>query len=192
MIMKTSHSLVARRDKFLMNQVVEKHGLRVVKQKMCSSLEEAIFFAKDELKIPSMQVSGTLHEPSSSKLTVRDSILENIEMNGLLGRGINLPQSEEKKMSSSFCVVKPCRGVASDDVYFCKNVQDVENAFQKIHHTPVFGSSDGTTHESVVSLPSFCKMILMFYKIPCIIYFIESYLCTVAYSRVCERNRICA
>ena len=37
----------ARRDKFLMNEVCGKQGLRVVRQKMCASVEEALDFARE-------------------------------------------------------------------------------------------------------------------------------------------------
>ena len=151
--------IAARRDKFLMNEVVGKKGLRVVQQKMCSSLKEALSFAQDELKISSIHQPTELPTSSSTITTSnKDDSKQNStnqsenNNNGLLGRGINLPQSIHNDVgSSSYCVVKPCRGVASDDVYFCKNLQDVKDAFQRIQDTPVFGSSVGATHESVVS-----------------------------------------
>ena len=144
-----------------MNEVVGKKGLRVVKQKMCSSLKEALSFAQDDLKIPSAHDSTVTPTSSSSATTIATSNKDDSNEdstnqsennnNGLLGRGSNLPQSIPNDTgTSSYCVVKPCRGVASDDVYFCKNLQDVKDAFQRIQHTPVFGSV-GATHESVVS-----------------------------------------
>lgn len=145
-----------------MNQVVGKKGLRVVKQKMCSSLKDAISFAQDDLNIPPSVPSAhdeTENQNSSNENEdMEGSSVAGDSHNGLLGRGNNLPQSEKNyapsslSSSSSYCVVKPCRGVASDDVYFCKNLQDVKDAFQRIHHTPIFGSSVGATHESVVRL----------------------------------------
>lgn len=161
----------ARRDKFLMNQVVGDHGLRVVRQQFCSTLDEALAFAHDDLNVPSTDSSATTSSiPSSPEINIErnkrdDERLDIDDNTGLLGKGTNIPTAipsdanqEEKQqtlslLSSSaaaYCVVKPCRGVASDDVYFCTNLQDVEEAFQKIHHTPVFGCAAGETHESVL------------------------------------------
>ncbi len=142
--------IAARRDKFLMNQVVAEHGLRVVQQRMCSSLETAMSFAREELKIQSTEHADTLEVSSIHSYIKKDD--ENMKNNGLLGRGNNLPPAKENNQTTKYCVVKPCRGVASDDVYFCKNLEDVKDAFERIHHTPVFGSSVGATHESVVSV----------------------------------------
>ena len=163
----------ARRDKFLMNQVVGDHGLRVVRQKFCSTLDEALAFAHDDLNVPSTDSSATTSSiPSSPEINIErnkrdDERLDIDDNTGLLGKGTNIPTAipsdanqEEQQQSLSllsssaaaYCVVKPCRGVASDDVYFCTNLQDVEEAFQKIHHTPVFGCAAGETHESVVCL----------------------------------------
>lgn len=40
----------------------------------------------------------------------------------------------------SMVVVKPVRGVASDDVHLCKDLLSVKQAFAKIHGSPVFGA----------------------------------------------------
>ena len=100
----------ARRDKFLMNQVVsEVGGLDVVKQQSCTSLEEAEAFAK----------------------------------------GLGL--SEDSESSSSVLVVaKPLRGVASDDVHLCSNLQSLRKAFTKIMHSPIFGSATAAKHKEVL------------------------------------------
>ena len=45
-------------------------------------------------------------------------------------------------------VVKPRRGVASESVYLCENLQDVEDAWNKITQTAVFGSRG--KHETVL------------------------------------------
>lgn len=136
-----------------MNQVVGSRGLRVVRQKLCSTLEEAISFAKDDLNLPSSRVNDRKESTYPPKRRNKDQHL------GLLGKGSNVPVPTElsnddckdpSSTLSSYCVVKPCRGVASDDVFFCKNTNDVKKAFEKIHRTPVFGSSEGLKHESVV------------------------------------------
>lgn len=52
--------------------------------------------------------------------------------------GKELGVSEED--GDKWVVVKPIRGVASDDVYLCKNLASVQRAFEKIHGSPIFGS----------------------------------------------------
>jgi gamma-glutamylcyclotransferase (GGCT)/AIG2-like uncharacterized protein YtfP len=164
-----------------MNEVVKNNGLRTVRQQFCSTLEEALTFAKDDLNIPSIESTSTLssselkssismHSSSSSmEVNNGNDVKSNVDYNvGLLGKGTNLPSilsnddqdNNNQPLSSSstssspssptYCVVKPCRGVASDDVYFCKNLKDVEEAFLKIHHTPIFGDASGEKHESVL------------------------------------------
>ena len=98
---------VARRDKFLMNQVVSDSGLDVVKQKQCSSLDEVEIFTKE------------------------------------LGLG-------EEEKGETLVVVKPLRGVASDDVHLCSDLPSVRRAFTKIHQSQVFGSSTAEKHEQVL------------------------------------------
>ena len=88
----------ARRDKFLMNEVVANAGLDTVKQKLCRSLEEAEAFSK--------------------------------------GLGV--------------VVVKPIRGVASDDVYLCDDLTSLREAFGKIHQSPLFGSAVEAKNEHVL------------------------------------------
>lgn len=46
-------------------------------------------------------------------------------------------QSEE---GEKWVVVKPVRGVASDDVHLCKSLSSVKEAFVKIHGSPMFGA----------------------------------------------------
>ena len=102
----------ARRDKYLMNQVVsEVGGLDVVKQKSCQTLEEAEDFA---------QALG-LDE-----------------------------KNEDKDSSTTLVVVKPLRGVASDDVHLCSDLPSLRKAFTKILQSPIFGSSTAAKHERVL------------------------------------------
>ena len=101
----------ARRDKFLMNQVVsEEGGLDVVKQKSCRTLEEAEAFARE----------------------------------------LGLSEDEDGENSSPLVVVKPLRGVASDDVHLCSDFPTLRKAFAKILNSPVFGSPTAAKHETVL------------------------------------------
>ena len=97
----------ARRDKYLMNQVVGNAGLDVVKQQSCQTLEEAEAFA----------------------------------------RSLGLSEDSD---SSTLVVVKPLRGVASDDVHLCQDMPSLRKAFLKILHSPIFGSSTAAKHEKVL------------------------------------------
>ncbi|KAL3774936.1 hypothetical protein ACHAW5_001298 [Stephanodiscus triporus] len=101
----------ARRDKFLMNQVLsEEGGLDVVKQKSCRTLEQAEAFARE----------------------------------------LGLSEDDNRQNSSPLVVVKPLRGVASDDVHLCSNFSTLREAFTKILHSPVFGSPTAAKHEKVL------------------------------------------
>lgn len=101
----------ARRDKFLMNQVVsEVGGLDVVRQKSCRTLEEAEAFARD----------------------------------------LGLNENDGGEKSSPLVVVKPLRGVASDDVHLCSNFTILREAFSKIMDSSVFGSPTAAKHEQVL------------------------------------------
>ena len=183
----------ARRDKYLTNQVVGDNGLRVVRQKLCSTLDEAIAFARDTLHLSTAASSASLD--STDDLTSTPGVIQQADKSiGLLGKGSNFPtglnidnnQSSISSPSSTYCVVKPCRGVASDDVQFCQTLDEIKNAFQQIHQTPVFGCASGTRHESVVS-----------FEIPYISIFYDSNITNylsyrfLANSRICERDRIC-
>ena len=106
----------ARRDKFLMNQVVaEVGGLDVVKQQSCKTLEEAEDFAR-ELGLSEEEEDDDTKDNTSDVLVV----------------------------------VKPLRGVASDDVHLCSNLSSLRKAFAKIMHSPVFGSPTAAKHEQVL------------------------------------------
>jgi len=97
----------ARRDKYLMNQVVGNAGLDAVKQQSSQTLEEAEDFAS----------------------------------------GLGLSEDSD---SPTLVVVKPLRGVASDDVHLCQDLPSLRKAFNKILHSPVFGSSTAAKHEKVL------------------------------------------
>jgi hypothetical protein len=99
----------ARRDKYLMNNVVsEVGGLDVVKQKSCCTIEEAEAFA------------------------------------------IKLGLGENEHDNGCRVVVKPIRGVASDDVHLCSDLPALRNAFRKILNSPIFGSSKEAKHEQAL------------------------------------------
>jgi hypothetical protein len=104
----------ARRNKYLMLETVGAAGLPVVKQRLCRTLEEACEFATRDLGITSSSSSSSSSEPSSTTTTL---------------------QPERK-----YVVVKPIRGVASDDVFLCGDIAAVESAFTAIKGSTVFGS----------------------------------------------------
>eukprot|EP00984_Skeletonema_dohrnii_P008193 scaffold3007_cov144-Skeletonema_dohrnii-CCMP3373.AAC.11 len=67
--------------------------------------------------------------------------------------GLNDDASDATKdddSNSPLVVVKPHRGVASDDVYLCSSMQSLREAFSRIHSSPVFGSSTAAKHQSVL------------------------------------------
>ncbi len=156
-----------------MNECASQNGLRTVRQKMCSSLEEAIQFARD-LGVAPASIAGDVEHKSSSVVSSSSSSssfenqveippTENLNT-GRLGRASNLPHyddhvgDENGINSKTFCVIKPTRGVASDDVQFCSNLDEVKTAFEKVHGTSVFGSITGERHDSVVST---CNCIML-------------------------------
>lgn len=135
----------ARRDKFLMNDVLSKKGMRVVKQRMCATLEEAIEFAK-ELGVSTADGNDSHCETNSS---IDESGFESGESNrGHLGRASNSPVRLSN--GGKYCVIKPKRGVASDDVQFCSNLDDVRIAFERVKGTSLFGSITGERNDDVV------------------------------------------
>ena len=137
----------ARRNKFLMNDVLSKKGLRTVRQKMCGSLDEALEFAT-ELGV---SAEGDMIDASENDFASTPHSYESDLNVGKLGRASNAPLN--RSGNGKYCVVKPTRGVASDDVCFCSNLNDVKGAFERVKGTSVFGSTTGEKHDSVVSLP---------------------------------------
>lgn len=98
----------ARRNKYLMNEMVKESGLDTVQQKSCKTLYEAETFAK------------------------------------------NLGLEMQSNGKSPKVVVKPLRGVASDDVFLCSDMTALKTAFKKIYHSPIFGSSTSSKHNEVL------------------------------------------
>lgn len=137
----------ARRDKFLMNQELEKYGMRTVAQKMCGSLDDAICFARELGVVDESEIKED--EEDLNGMTNEENTMESPDINtGKLGLAYNAPTSLSRK--GKYCVVKPKRGVGSDDVHFCSNLQQVERAFQKVKGTSVFGSTSGEKHNHVL------------------------------------------
>jgi len=110
-----------------MNEVVKSvGGLEVVQQQSCENLEEALEFAR--------------------KLGVVEDEEEIIGRENLDAEKRKVRITTQRKM----VVVKPPRGVASDDVHLCSNLASVRMAFDKVHHSPVFGSPTSSKHERVL------------------------------------------
>jgi hypothetical protein len=135
----------ARRNKYLMNQIVTQRAhLPTVQQRLCRNIEEAIAFAK------SLGVSYKTDDNNieDEQLEMSDAGQEKTKLPslGLLGTGLNAPP---QFISRPRCVVKPIRGVASDDVFLCDHLESVETAFHKILGSTVFGSP-ALKHDSVL------------------------------------------
>ena len=157
----------ARRNKFLMNEACERAGLRVVRQKMCETLEEALDFAS-ELGVRSRAeidgdgisenvVGGSKERAAASvgasdMLNGTDNHCDEDHMpsnNGLLGMATN-DHCDGISLGGRYCVVKPSRGVASDDVHLCQDLESVQTSFARIKDSTVFGSMHGERHDKVL------------------------------------------
>jgi hypothetical protein len=127
----------ARRNKFLMIQAMAEAGLEVVRQRLCTTVEEAVAFAR-ELGVPEEAVSQErVEEEPTQQFSPQTS-------GGLLGFGRNTGYLESK-----LCVVKPPRGAASESVHLCHSLLQVRHAFDHIFGDKVFGSTT-ERHESVL------------------------------------------
>jgi len=149
----------ARRDKFLMNEVAAKHGLRTVQQKLCASLDEANAFATElgvgqshpSLDYTSEEDCSDLKASSALSLSGTEDIrAENFNTGRLGGTTSSHHRLQKEDRSWKYCIIKPTRGVASDDVHFCSNLEQVKAAFEKIQGTSIFGSTSGERHNSVL------------------------------------------
>lgn len=177
----------ARRDKFLMNEACERAGLRVVRQKMCETLEEALEFAselgvreknggddininvehsREETEVNGHDINGEVNghneltngqvaneeEDAISLEADQEELAEESIMpsnTGILGLATN-DHTGGDSSGGRYCVVKPSRGVASDDVNLCPDLESARDAFNKIKGSPVFGSIHGDKHDSVL------------------------------------------
>ncbi len=63
---------------------------------------------------------------------------------------IKLGLGENERDDGCHVVVKPRRGVASDDVYLCSDLPALRKAFRKILSSPIFGSSKEAKHEQAL------------------------------------------
>jgi hypothetical protein len=113
-----------RRNKYVMNEAIERAGLKVVKQRLCKTVQEAQDFAV------TMNVSG-----KEASLDGAEESKEAERIVGLLGEGRNADHFE-----NPLCIVKPMRGAASDSVFLCHTLNDVQQAFDDIYDSSVLGS----------------------------------------------------
>ena len=123
----------ARRDKFLMNQVVGGAGFPVVRQKLCHSLNETLEFASEllqEAEASGSDVSGSYYDA------------------GVLGQGTNAATTAATK-KKAYCIVKPTRGVASENVHLCHDEDSIAAAYYDITSSTVFGDAS-QKHQSVL------------------------------------------
>ena len=127
----------ARRNKYLMNNVVNAAGIPVVKQKLCQTLNETLEFASELL-----QSASSLSDDTSAKSTGYYDA-------GVLGQGRNTPQAKNR----AYCIVKPIRGVASENVHLCHDLEGVERAYKDIISSTVFG--DASQKHQVVLVQEF-------------------------------------
>jgi hypothetical protein len=114
---------------------------------MCGSLDEALEFAT-ELGV---SAEGDMIDASENDFASTPHSYESDLNVGKLGSASNAPLN--RSGNGKYCVVKPTRGVASDDVCFCSNLNDIKGAYERVKGTSVFGSTTGEKHDSVVSLP---------------------------------------
>jgi len=141
----------ARRNKFLMNECVSNYGLNTVKQRMCTTVEEALDFARD---IGVKERDDGIYKEEEEKEKYFMNKLSHVRKNdgevneGCLGSARNL--SKDIGENGKYCVVKPFRGVASGDVYLCSNLSSIESSFKKIHRTSVFGSTTRELNDQVL------------------------------------------
>jgi ATP-grasp domain len=146
-VSKHNGILEARRNKYWMNDKIQsKAGLPVVRQKLCTTLHEAIEFAR-ELHITDEESSESM---INNEGTVKQRQQQQRPGLGLLGTGCNSPQYERP-----VCIVKPMRGVGSDSVYLCPTLSNVQHAFQAIHGTALFGST--TERQMAVLVQEFAE-----------------------------------
>ena len=129
-----------------MNKCLSEQGMRVVRQKLCSTIEEAIDFAM-ELGVSNAKSNV---EEDVHKFTERPRVKTELIRSGFLGNASNKP--DKQATLGKCCILKPCKGVASDNVNCCKNIDQVRIAFDRIHDSSVFGSATrGEKNEAVVS-----------------------------------------
>ena len=78
------------------------------------------------------------------------TVEEAVEFARELGLGDGEEDSEGSASDAAMVVVKPLRGVASDDVHLCRTLPSVRSAFERIKGSQVFGSARSETYERVL------------------------------------------
>ena len=127
-----------------------------MRQKLCFTEEEAVDFAR-ELGVENdddnniLENTNSISSPTWDALGNRNPIPSSMLLSdGLLGTGSNISSMSNNR---AFCVVKPRRGVASDDVHLCASTYSVRKAFSKIFGSIIFAStseSGSNTHNAVL------------------------------------------
>jgi biotin carboxylase len=98
---------------------------------LCTTVQEARAFARELMKAPLVVTPPATADKDDANSS-------------------NSTNSESSSGSASprLVVVKPVRGVASESVYLCENVQQVKKACRNILASPIFGEQG--THETVL------------------------------------------
>mmetsp|Transcript_19588 Transcript_19588/g.29053 ORF Transcript_19588/g.29053 Transcript_19588/m.29053 type:complete len:546 (+) Transcript_19588:160-1797(+) len=130
----------ARRNKYLMNEAIRQAAphLKVVNQKLCKTVEEALEFAKTELGVILPERSVGLPQNTRQASEEQES--------GLIGRGQHYYFGG---LANNVCIVKPKRGAASDSVHLVTSVDDMKEAFAEIIGSTVLGEMK-ESHGSVL------------------------------------------
>ncbi|KAL7533107.1 hypothetical protein ACHAWF_004341, partial [Thalassiosira exigua] len=86
--------------------------------------------------------------------TVKQRSCGTVEEAVEFARGLGLPEEreggEEEASAGVAVVAKPPRGVASDDVFLCRSLPELREAFSKIRNSPVFGSAVAAKHATAL------------------------------------------
>ena len=133
----------ARRNKYLMNKVVGEAGIPVVQQKQCQTLNETLEFASELLAQAEAAYNGSV---KANKRPANDGYYDT----GVLGQGSNTPLAVNGRV---YCIVKPIRGVASENVHLCHDLEGVKHAYKDIVSSTVFG--DASQKHQVVLVQEF-------------------------------------
>jgi ATP-grasp domain len=106
----------------------------------------------------------TIFEGRRNKHLMHQTVSNSI-VNGLINPVVSIPkqklcssqdeaiqfaQTELSFGSGTKVVVKPIRGVASESVYLCSDIEQVKQSYDAITSTGIFGSLNQTNHQSVL------------------------------------------
>ena len=128
----------ARRDKYLMNERCRSMGMDVVQQRLCKTLEEAMDFARNVLAVTDDD-DDDYHEVNKEYEARNTNENDNNNENALHNTGL-LGLSSPINTLNKYCIIKPPRGVASDDVHQCRTLSSIPSAFQSVQSSAVHGS----------------------------------------------------